>query len=197
MTEKSKGLLSIHIAIFLFGFAGIFPKIISLPIAVIMSGRVLIAAFAIGIYLLYTKQSFKLKATSHYWALAALGALYAIHAVAFYLGIRLSTVAIGLLSSSTFPVFVALLEPIYLKEPINVKELPLILSSFAGLLLVIPQFDFHYKMTLGVCWGVLSGFLFANYSILNRKLVQHYSSLTMLFYQDLVAGIILDRKSVV
>ena len=55
------GLLQIHVAVLLFGLAGLFGKYIALPAALITLGRVLFAAVAIGIVMATTGRTFRLQ----------------------------------------------------------------------------------------------------------------------------------------
>lgn len=52
-----------------------------------------------------------------------MGIILAVHWTTFFQSIQMSTVAIGLLTFSTFPVFTTFLEPYFFKEKINVKDI--------------------------------------------------------------------------
>jgi len=191
MTQKSKSLLEIHLAVFLFGVSGLFPKLIHLPPIIITAARVIIAAIALRLVLFYSKKTPQIRAKKDYFIFMITGLLYALNAVSFYEAIQLSTVAVGVLSATTFPIFATLLEPLYFKEKFRGFDLLLALVTFGGVFLIVPKFNLHSHMTQGVCWGIITGLSFANFSIINRKYVQHYSSLVMVFYQDIVAAIVL------
>ena len=57
---KRKAVLSVNIAVLLFGLAGLFAKWIHLPAIGITFGRVLFSSLALGVYLLVRQQSFRL-----------------------------------------------------------------------------------------------------------------------------------------
>jgi len=110
--EKGRGLIAINLAVLLFGTAGLFGKILTFSPFIIVSGRVAFASVALLIYLFVKKENIVLdKNVSHYFLMIILGIILAVHWVTFFQAIQISTVAIGLLSFSTFPIFVALLEP--------------------------------------------------------------------------------------
>jgi drug/metabolite transporter (DMT)-like permease len=188
---RQSNLLQIHGAVFLFGLAGLFGKLVSLPATVIVLGRVVFATLFLGVVLAYRRRGVRLKNRQDLATLVALGVLLAIHWFAFFQSVQVSTVAIGLLTFSTFPVFVTFLEPLFFSERIARSDLLLALITFAGVGLVVPGFDLSSQLTQGALWGVASGFTFAVLSILNRRFVQSYSSLTIAFYQDGVAVIVL------
>lgn len=191
MKQKTKSLIEIHLAVFLFGMAGLFGKLLLLPSTIIVLGRVLFASISLLLIIFYFKENLKLKNKKDYFYLALLGVILAIHWVTFFQSIQVSTVAIGLLTFSTFPVFVTFLEPVFFKEKLKSRDILIAIITLIGVALVIPKFDISDNATLGVVWGVISGFTFAILSILNKKYVKNYSSLVIAFYQDATATIVL------
>jgi drug/metabolite transporter (DMT)-like permease len=188
---KNKSLIEIHIAVLFFGLAGLFGKLILLPPLIIVLGRVFFAAVFLALVALYLKQNIKLNQKKDYFYLFILGIILAVHWWAFFQAIQVSTVAVGLLTYSTFPIFVTLLEPYFFKEKIKRSDIFLALITFLGVVLVIPRFEIANNITRGALWGIASGFTFAVLSILNRKYVKKYSSLVIAFYQDSAAAIVL------
>lgn len=191
MDLKNNSLIKIHVAVLLFGFAGLFGKLLLLPSLVIVFGRVLFASLFLLLILLYKKQSFRLENGKDYFYFVILGLILAVHWITFFLAIQLSTVAIGLLTFSTFPVFVTFLEPILFKDRIQLKDILIACITFLGVALVIPSFKFENSMTQGALWGVVSGLTFAILSVLNKKYVSRYNSLTVSFYQCFIATLTL------
>ncbi|MGF7056786.1 DMT family transporter [Brassicibacter mesophilus] len=191
MSTKNRSLIEIHIAVFLFGISGLFGKLIALPSIIIVLGRVLLSSLFLLLILLYLKQDIKLKEGKDYLYLTVMGVILAIHWSSFFKSIQVSTVAIGLLTFSTFPVFVTFLEPYFLKEKIKFKDIIIAGITFLGVLLVIPRFKLDNNLTQGALWGILSGFTYGVLSILNRKYVREYSSLVIAFYEQCIATIAL------
>ena len=191
MSAKNRSLLEIHIAVFLFGLAGLFGKWIDQPAMIIVLGRVFFAAiFLIGLLFL-RKESIRLNNRRDYGYFALMGIILAIHWVTFFQSIQISTVAIGLLTYSTFPVFVTFMEPYFFNEKIRRVDVLVALVTFFGVALVIPALELENNMTQGAIWGVISGFTFAVLSLLNRKYVADYSSWVIAFYQDTTAVLVL------
>lgn len=191
MNIKNKSLMEIHLAVFLFGLSGLFGKLFSLPPMVIVFGRVFFSSIFLLTIMLYLKKDIKLKQQKHYFYLVIMGVILAIHWSTFFKAIQLSTVAIGLLTFSTFPVFLTFLEPYFFKEKIKLSDIIIAIVTFLGVLLVIPKFELGSNLTQGVFWGILSGFTYAILSMLNRKYVKEYSSLVIAFYEQFVATIVL------
>ena len=191
MDNKTKSLIEIHVAVLLFGLAGLFGKLIPLSSLIIVLGRVFFASITLGLAIYLTGQGFKLKSFKDYFYLIVLGIILAIHWTTFFQSIKVSTVAIGLLSYSTFPVFTTFIEPLIFREKLLRKNIILAFVTLIGVAFIIPKFELANNITQGVIWGTISGFTFAILSIINRKLVKKYSSLTIAFYQDGIATIAL------
>ena len=191
MQEKIKNLIGLHISVFLFGISGIFGKLLVLSPMIIVLGRTLFASIALGFVLLYLKQGIRLHQKKDYVVLAFMGFILAFHWFAFFQAIQLSTVAIGLITFATFPVFTVFLEPLFFKERIRLNYILLALLTFGGVIIIIPGFEFNHQYTHGALWGIASGLSFSVLSVLNRKYVQHYSGYVVAFYQDFWAMVFL------
>ncbi|MDF2590700.1 MAG: EamA family transporter [Clostridia bacterium] len=191
MNNSNKSLLEIHLAVFLFGVSGLFGKLLSLPSIIIVLGRVCFSSLFLLLLLLYIKQDIKLKEKKHYLYFIIMGVILAIHWTTFFQSIQVSTVAIGLLSFSTFPVFVTFLEPYFFKENIKLSNIVVAIITFLGIVLVIPSFEFGNSVTQGVIWGLVSGFTYGILSVLNKKYVKEYPSSVIAFYEQFIAAIIL------
>ncbi len=181
----------IHVAVVLFGIAGLFGKWIALAPSIIVLGRVFFASIALALILLISKQTIFFPKKSTYFLLVSLGLLLAVHSTAFFQSIQISTVAVGLLSYSSFPVFTAFLEPLFFKEKIQIKNLFHAGVCVLGIFLIIPKFDLSNAIFQGVLWGLAAGLTFSVLTIFNRKLSQTYSSLVIAFYQDFFATLFL------
>jgi len=191
MQERTKGLLAIHISVLLFGVAGIFGQVLAIhPIAIVM-GRVFFATIFLFIMLLYLKLKIALYKKTDYIIFAFLGILLAFHWVAFFQAIQLSTVAIGLLTFATFPIFTVFIEPLFFKEKLRFFNVGLAFVSFIGVLILLPNLDLQNHQTQAVIWGISSGFSFSILSVFNRKYVKRYSPYVIAFYQDFWAMITL------
>ena len=196
--SKRLGLIQIHLAVFLFGFAGLFGKDIDAGPAIITFGRTFFGAIALLCGLAATGKSLSIRTRKDLATLCFSGLLLAMHWYAFFQSIQVSSVAVGLLSFSTFPIFTTFMEPYffgkgflserffgqkYCGEKLEVFDVVTSVMVVAGLALVVPSFDFSNNVARGAFWGVLSGFIFAALSLLNRMQVGKYPPLTVTFYQ--------------
>lgn len=192
-------LLAVHASVLLFGAAGLFGKWISLPAHMIVLGRVVFAAVVLGgLLAALRRRTPPVEARSvapgrhrDTWALPLLGLLLAVHWVTFFHAIQVSTVAVGLLTFATFPVFTALLEPVLPGERLEASTLGAALVTVAGVALVVPSTELSDPVVRGAGWGVVSGATFAVLSVVNRGLVRRRGPLDLAFHQDVWAAVFL------
>ncbi len=183
-------MIEIHIAVFLFGLAGLFGKFLSASPLIIVFGRVSLATLALLITIKISKLTISLL-KSYLFLVFSLGILLSIHWLSFFHSIQISTVAIGLISYSSFPVFTVFLEPLFFKEKLDKINIIIAIIAFSGVVLLVPEFEIKNRITQGVIFGLLSGITFSVLSIFNRKLTNRFSSLLIAFYEDLSASIFL------
>jgi drug/metabolite transporter (DMT)-like permease len=177
------GLIQIHSAVFLFGFAGLLGKCIDAGPATITFGRTFFAAIAILCGLKAAGRSLSIRTPKDLSTLSLSGFLLAVHWYTFFQSIQVSSVAVGLLTFSTFPIFVTFMEPYFFGERLETFDVVVALMTVSGVALVIPTVDLSNNITQGVFWGVLSGLTFAVLSMLNRMHVGKHPPLTVTFYQ--------------
>ncbi|MDH7511560.1 MAG: DMT family transporter [Clostridiales bacterium] len=189
--SRRQSLLEIHVATLLFGLAGLFGKWLTLVPSLIVWGRVVFASLALSILLLSLRYSLRNILRENLLLLTVLGFVLAVHWVTFFTSIQVSTVAVGLLAYSCFPVFTVLLEPLFFKEKLDRTNLFLAAVCLSGALLIVPRFSLANAVYLGVLWGLVSGLSFALLTIFNRRLSQTYSSLAIAFVEDFAAAIFL------
>ena len=188
----NKGVAQIHIAVFLFGFAGLFGKFLSCSPLYIVLGRTFFASIALLIYARFFAKTvlFEFDKKEIFFFLLQ-GILLAVHWWSFFLSIQISSVAVGLITFSTFPLFVTFLEPIFFKEKLNQKDILIAMAVFIGILLVIPNFNFADNITKGGFFGIISGFTFALLALVNRRNARISNAIAIAFYQNLFASIFL------
>ena len=187
LSPHKAALLQVHASVFLFGLSGLFGKFLDLPATVIVLGRTGFATLALGLVLGLGGQTLRPRSAQDLLGMALLGGLLAFHWVSFFHSIQLATVAIGLLTFSSFPVFVTLLEPLLFKTPWRWRDGAIAALVVLGVALVIPEYRLGSATTLGAIWGLLSGLSFALLQLLNKGYRQRYSALAIAFYQDFFA----------
>ena len=191
MSNFKKSGLFLHLAVALFGLAGLLGKLISESPLTIVFFRTSIAAIILLSIIRVTFADIRTKFRSEGHLFLRMGILLALHWLSFFQAIRVSTVAIALLTYASFPVFVTLIEPVILKTNLKIRDVLLAIVVMTGLLIIIPEFNISNKLAVGVFWGVLSGFSFAILTVLNKLATVSHSSREIAFYQNSIAALIL------
>lgn len=191
MPTRSRSLAEIHLAVLLFGFPGLFAKWLPVPAVLIVFGRVAFACVALAVVMALRRVPFRVRPGRDLALLGLCGLVLAAHWTMFFRSIQVSSVAVGLLAYSSFPVFTAFLEPLLTRERWDPASLAFALLCVLGIGLIVPGFDLSNAVVRGVLWGLGAGLSFAGLAILNRSLASRHPSLKVAFYQDLLAAVCL------
>lgn len=191
-TFSSAPLLSVHFATLLFGLAGVLGAAVGLGAVEVTFGRTLFASLALLLVCrgLQVPSSLDFKSTDT-WLLLFSGILLAFHWVVFFATIQISTVAIGLITFSTCPVFTALLEPLFFREKWRGDYLAAALFVLIGVLIISGAATGEFSYIKGVVYGLISGFSFALLQLLNRRLTNANGALVTVTVQNSVAALVL------
>jgi drug/metabolite transporter (DMT)-like permease len=191
MTASSSrlSLIQLHVSVLLAGGAGLFAKWVEAGPAVITCGRTLFGSVALAITAALMKSALRVRSRRDLFMLAVSGGILALHWFTFFVSIRVSTVAIGLLAFSSFPLFVTFLEPLVFQERLRSRDVITAMIVVVGLVLVTPSWDLSNHLTQGVLWGVFSAFTYALLSLMSRWYVRVYPPLTVAFYQQAFAAL--------
>jgi len=171
--------LKLHFIVFLWGFSAILGKLVSISATELVWYRSLLAAGGMALVIWLSRGNFKVgKADA--WRLLGIGAIVALHWIAFFGSARMANVSVSLVGFATNSLWAALLEPWFNRTPVKKYELLLGLLVVAGLY-VIFSFDFAYKA--GLMLAIFAGFTSALFSVLNARMVKTISSRTITFYE--------------
>jgi drug/metabolite transporter (DMT)-like permease len=178
----------LHGAVLLFGFTGLFGKFLHISPMMIVLGRSAFAAVSLGTFLSLTGKFPSKILSGHFGLLIVSGLILAFHWVSFFRCVQISTVAVGVLTFSTSPVFSTLIEPFVFKERWNPATLLPVALVILGVVCLVPSTNFGNHIVLGACWGTASGLAFALYTLLNRLQVRKHSPQMLSFGQNMVVA---------
>ncbi len=184
-------LLHLHVAALLLGGTALFSKLISMPAIDIIAYRTLICGVLLFSVAKAIKHKLTMKSLKHWLLLLTCSALFAVHWTAYFHAMKISTVAIGIVSMFTFPVITVFLEPLINHTRILKFDVLMGLLVFAGVVLIVPSFDLNNQTTAGVAFGLISAFAVAIRNILVGKHLSEYSPLTLMAFHAIVSFIIL------
>ncbi|MDH3681833.1 MAG: DMT family transporter [Acidimicrobiia bacterium] len=188
---RHRHLVQLHLAALLFGGIGLFGKLVDLsPGALVLARSGIAAAFVLAVALI-VGQGIGLRRRSDLAVFAVLGVILAVHWVAFFRSIQVSTVSIAVLTVATFPVFTTLLKAAVERRRPGRLDVLLALAALGGVALIVGNPDVGRADTQGVLWGVAASALFAVVTIVNERLVLGYAGHTVALYQYGIAALLL------
>ena len=190
-SSEKRSILLINIAVLLFGLAGLFAKWISLPALAITFGRVLFSSSALGIFLAVRKTDIRISDMKDLLQLILAGMILAVHWWSFLASIQLSTVAIGTITFSAFPLFLTFLEPLVFRQKIERRNILISLMILAGVFITIPEFSAENNTFMGIAVGLISSLLYAVLAIMNKNFSGKYTGTITAFYEQLTAAVVL------
>lgn len=174
-----KAFIQLHLAVFLAGFTGVLGRLITLNEGLLVWYRLLITVIALWLLAFFKKSGLKIS-LKDLLIVTGIGAIIALHWVAFYGSIKSANVSVALLCFSTIGFFTALIEPFVFRTAFDFVELLLGLLVVAGIYLIF-QFDPRYKT--GIVVGLISALFGSIFPILNRKLLQRIPVRSLALYE--------------
>lgn len=187
MHSRRNALLLLHLTVFIWGFTGIFGKLIQEHQGTLqlVYTRTIIAMAGLVIGALWLRRSLSpaTKDLKHY-LLTSL--IITAHWITFYGAIEISSASIGVACLSTSTVFTALLEPFWFKRRIRAYEVVLGIIVVAALLLI---FGLESGYREGIIVATLSALFSAWYNIVNAVLIKRGDAMRIGFYEMAGAAI--------
>jgi drug/metabolite transporter (DMT)-like permease len=180
-----KAFLLLHGAVFLAGFTGILGRLITLNEGSLVWWRLFITVITLWLIFFFQKKIVRVS-TTDLLKLFGVGAIAAMHWVAFYGSIKYANISVALVCFSSIGFFTAFLEPLILRRKFNYIELLLGLLVIAGIYLIF-QFDPRYQK--GIIIGIISAVLGSLFPIFSRGLLQKHFPATVTLY-ELTGGLI-------
>ena len=190
------GIISILVALPFVSLTGLFGKFLTIAPLLIVQGRSIFAFVTLLIALLVMRKKLFFQDYREWIWLMVSGSILGIHWIAFFEAIQVSTVAIGLLSFASYPLFTTLLEPLFFKEVLRRKNVLAALIVICGLAIMAtsseePNAIISGSVIQGLLWGLLAGFGFSVLTLLNRGYVRNHSPLLLTCWQNGFAALVL------
>jgi len=115
----------------------------------------------------------------------------AAHWITYFYALKLSNVALGMLSLYTFPVITSLLEPLFIKTKFNPIHILLGLLVLIGLYILTPDFSVENSMMRGILFGLISALCYAFRILILKQHVDSFHGSMLMLYQVTAITIIL------
>lgn len=171
--------------------SGALGKYIAMPIEVIIWWRCILAAGFLYIFCRYKKINLHINTTQDKRTFIISALFLGAHWITYFYALKVSNVAIGMLSLFTFPLITALLEPFFSKVKFDPMHLFLGGLVVLGIYFLVPDFNLQNAQLKGVLLGLLSAVCYAIRNLMLKQRVSSYNGSMLMFYQVLILSVVL------
>ena len=165
------------------------PRIIFCSTEVIILCRAIFAGIFIYIFCRIKKINLKIATKKDGYSFAISGFFMAAHWVTYFYALKLSNVAIGMLSMFTFPVITALLEPFFTKEKLNLTHVFLAFLVLIGVYMLVPEFSIENDQLKGILFGIFSALCYSLRNLTLKKHVKDYNGSMLMLNQMIIVSV--------
>nr|BFF36080.1 DMT family transporter [Tenacibaculum mesophilum] len=190
-TNHIKNLSGLLLATLFISTSGVLGKYIAMPSEVIVWFRSVIAMVILYVFCRFKKIDLTIQSRRHLFPFLMGGIFMGAHWITYFYALKLSNVAIGMLSLYTFPVMIAFLEPLFLKIKFNPIHIVLGLMVLLGLYILAPEFDIKNTQVQGVLFGLLSALSYSIRILILKQYVIQYNGVMLMFYQTVIITVLL------
>ena len=193
MNQNSKWypLLLLNMGMLFSSSSGAFGRYIDLSPPLTIGYRAFIALVLLALYGLIQRHRFQFDIKQHGLIVFLSGILMALHWVLYFYALRWGSVAIGMLSLFTYPVFTSLLEPLFFNIKWQWRHLMMSLLIIIGIYFLAPSLDIKNVSTQGLLMGLFSAFTYSLRNILLKKKIDTFKGSMLMFYQMVITFVLL------
>ena len=174
-----KHFIHLHFLVFIAGFTAILGELIINSSEVIVWHRMFIGSTLLGLYMLFSKRSFKID-LNLFFKYSFLGLIIALHWITFFEAIEQSNISVTLAMFSTAAFFTSFIEPIVFKRKMIFYEVFLGLIVAFGVYLI---FNAEFEYLNGIILGLLSALFASLFSVLNGLMIKTNNAVSISFYE--------------
>lgn len=189
--QHTNHLLLLGLATLFISTSGVLGKHINLPTPLIIWFRSALAALFLVVFCKFKKLKITLNSKKDLPTIILGGILLGVHWVSYFFALKLSNVAVGMLSMFTFPVITALLEPLFTKSKLNPIHILLGLMVLLGIYILAPEINFESSYLKGILLGVFSAFSYALRNLILKQHVSKYNGTVLMMQQCVIVAILL------
>ena len=186
-----KNLVQLNFAVLIISTSGTLGRYIDLSVPVIIFLRAFIGGSFLYIFCKWKKLSFKIN-VKDYKTIFFSGVLMGMHWITYFISLKLSSVAIGMLSVFTYPIITSFLEPIMLNSKFKKSNLLLGLMVLIGIYFLAPEISMKNDQFIAVGFGVFSALCYSIRNIYMKAKSSEYEGSILMVYQLIIVSVLLS-----
>lgn len=189
--QHTNHLLELLVGTLFISTSGVLGKFIDLPTPVIIWCRSALGGLFLYLFCRYRNFDIKISSKKDFFTILLSATLLGTHWITYFYALKLSNVALGMLSLFTFPVFTALLEPLFIKSKLNIIHIFLGIIVLIGIYILAPEFNFESTQVKGILLGLFSALCYALRNLTLKRHIGKYSGTALMMHQILILSVLL------
>ena len=190
-SKHLRQLLELNLATVFISTSGALGKFIEMPTPVVIWWRCSLAILFLYAFIKFRKLNFELYSKKDISTIVISALLTGAHWITYFYALKLSNVALGMLSLFAYPVITALLEPLFIKVKFDPIHIVLGAMVLLGIFILAPEFNLESEHAKGVLLGLLSAVCYAMRILISKQLVSRYNGTILMYYQLFILTIVL------
>jgi len=190
-SQHTNHLLELLLGTLFISTSGVLGKFIDLPTPVIIWFRSALGALFLYVFCRYKNYNIKITSKKDFSTVLLSAIFLGTHWITYFYSLKLSNVALGMLSLFTFPVITALLEPLFIKSKLDKIHIFLGVLVLVGIYILSPDFDFESSQVKGILLGVFSALCYALRNLILKRNISSYSGTALMMHQILILSVLL------
>ena len=186
-----KNLVQLNFAVLIISTSGTLGRYIDLSVPVIIFLRAFIGGSFLYIFCKWKKLSFKIN-VNDYKTIFFSGVLMGMHWITYFISLKLSSVAIGMLSVFTYPIITSFLEPLMLNSKFKKSNLLLGLMVLIGIYFLAPEISMKNDQFIAVGFGIFSALCYSIRNIYMKAKSSEYEGSILMVYQLIIVSVLLS-----
>ena len=186
-----KNLVQLNFAVLIISTSGTLGRYIELSVPVIIFLRAFIGGSFLYIFCKWKKLSFKIN-VKDYKTIFFSGVLMGMHWITYFISLKLSSVAIGMLSVFTYPIITSFLEPLMLNSKFKKSNLLLGLMVLIGIYFLAPEISMKNDQFIAVGFGIFSALCYSIRNIYMKAKSSEYEGSILMVYQLIIVTVLLS-----
>ena len=186
-----KNLVQLNFAVLIISTSGTLGRYIDLSVPVIIFLRAFIGGSFLYIFCKWKKLSFKIN-VKDYKTIFFSGVLMGMHWITYFISLKLSSVAIGMLSVFTYPIITSFLEPLMLNSKFKKSNLLLGLMVLIGIYFLAPEISMKNDQFIAVGFGIFSALCYSIRNIYMKAKSSEYEGSILMVYQLIIVSVLLS-----
>jgi drug/metabolite transporter (DMT)-like permease len=190
-SQHTNHLLELLLGTLFISTSGVLGKFIDVPTPVIIWFRSALGALFLYVFCRYKHYNIKITSKKDFSTVLLSAIFLGTHWITYFYSLKLSNVALGMLSLFTFPVITALLEPLFVKSKLDKIHIFLGILVLVGIYILSPDFDFESSQVKGILLGVFSALCYALRNLILKRNISSYSGTALMMHQILILSVLL------